>query len=73
MAQVYAFPVKRKLPAGMEENLRKVAKEYVETLYATVVLLDTQADKPTYEEVMEMVAEAFTEGIYDAIAELDES
>lgn len=73
MAQVYAFPAKRKLPAGMEENLRKVAKDYVETLYATVVLLDTQEDKPTYEEVMEMVAEAFTEGIYDAIAELDES
>ena len=73
MAQVYAFPTKRKLPAGIEENLRKVAKEYVETLYATVVLLDVEEDKPTYEEVMELVAEAFTEGIYDAIEELDES
>lgn len=73
MAKVYAYPTKRKLPAGMEENLRRVAKEYVETIYATVVLLDTQADKPTYEEVMELVAEAFNEGIYDAIEELDES
>lgn len=73
MAKVYAYPTKRKLPKGMEESLRKVAKDYVETLYATLALLDTQADKPTYDEVMEMVAEAFTDGIYDAIEELDES
>lgn len=73
MAKVYAYPTKRKLPKGMEESLHRVAKDYVETLYATLVLLDTQTDKPTYDEVMEMVAEAFTEGIYYAIEELDES
>ena len=73
MAKVYAFPTKRKLPAGMEEVLKLVAKRYVEVLYATVVLLDLESDKPTYEEVMELVAEAFTEGVYEAIDELDES
>lgn len=73
MAKVYAFPTKRKLPGGMEKELKKIAKNYVETLYATVVLLDLETDKPTYEEVMEMVAEAFTIGIEEAIDELDES
>lgn len=73
MAKVYAFPTKRELPKGMEEELKKVAKNYVEVLYATVVLLDLEEDKPTYEEVMELVAEAFADGIYEAIDELDES
>ena len=73
MAKVYAFPTKRKLPGGMEKELKKVAKDYVETLYATMVLFDLETDKPTYDEVMELVAEAFTEGVYGAIEELDES
>ena len=73
MAKVYAFPTKRKLPGGMDAELRRIAKHYVETLYATVTLFDLESDKPSYEEVMELVAEAFTEGIYEAIDELDES
>lgn len=73
MAKVYAFPTKRKLPGGMEKELRQIAKNYIEALYATVVLFDLETDKPTYEEVMELVAEAFTEGIEEAIEELDES
>ena len=73
MAKVYAFPTKRKLPAGMEKELKLVAKRYVETLYATVTLLGLESEQPTYEEVMELVAEAFAEGIYEAIDELDES
>ena len=73
MAKVYAFPTKRKLPAGMEKELKKVAKNYVETLYATVILFDLESDKPSYEEIMELVAEVFSEGIYEAIDDLDES
>lgn len=73
MAKVCLFPQKKTLPSGMEEELHKVAKEYVETLYAIVTLFELQADKPTYDEVLDMVAEAFSEGIYEAIGELDES
>lgn len=73
MAKVYAFPTKRKLPGGMEDELKRIAKHYVETLYATVVLIDLETDKLTYEEVMELVAEAFADGINEAIEELDES
>ena len=72
MAKVYAFSPKKKLPKGMEEELKRVAKDYIAVLYATVNLLDLEEEKPTYDEVMEMVAEAFTDGVYQAIEELDE-
>lgn len=73
MSKVYAFPIKRKLPGGMEKELHNIAKNYIETLYAIMFLLDVEADKPTYDEVLEMVEAAFTDGIYKAIEELDES
>lgn len=72
MAQVVMFPQKKKLPKGIEEDLHKVAKDYVEVLYAAAVLFDLQTDKPTYEELMGLVATAFAEGISNAIDELDE-
>lgn len=72
MAQVVMFPQKKKLPKGIEENLHKVAKDYVEALYAAAVLFDLQTDKPTYEEFMGLVATAFAEGISNAIDELEE-
>ena len=72
MAQVVMFPQKKKLPKGIEENLRKVAKDYVEVLYAAAVLFDLETDKPTYEELMGLVATAFAEGISDALDELEE-
>lgn len=73
MAQVYAFPTQKKLPKGMEEGLHRVAKEYIEAIYAIAVLFEVEADPPTYEEILSMVEKAFTEGIYEAIAQLDES
>lgn len=73
MAKVYAFPQTKTLPSGMEKELYRVAKEYVETLYAIVTLFELQEDKPTYDEVLDLVAEAFSDGIYEAISELDES
>lgn len=73
MAKVLAFPQKKRLPKGIEEDLHRVAKEYIETLYAAMVLMDTtELDKPTYEEVLFMVSEAFADGINDAIDELGE-
>lgn len=73
MATVYAFPTKRKLPGGMEKEIHRVAKHYVEALYAITTLFALEEDKPTQEEIMELVANAFTDGIFNAIEELDES
>lgn len=73
MAKVVMFPQKKKLPKCVEKDLRKIAKDYVGTLYSAAVLMDLTLDKPTQEEIMELVEEAFTKGIYEAIAELDES
>lgn len=71
MAKVLMFPQKKKLPKGMEESLTKIAKDYVATLYATVTLMELEADKPTQEEIMEMVGQVFTDAIYEAIDELE--
>lgn len=73
MAKVVMFPQKKKLPKGVEEDLCRIAKEYVGTLSAAVLLMDLESDKPTQEEIMELVEQAFTKGIYEAIEELSES
>lgn len=73
MAKVYDFPIKRKLPAGMERDLHRVASEYVAVLKAISIVLELESNPPSYEEVLEMVSTAFAEGIYEAIDKLDES
>ena len=73
MAKLYAFPTKRKLPSGMEKELKRVAKDYIEVLQAILILYELQSDKPTYDEVLELVQAAFVKGICDAINDPDES
>ena len=73
MAKVYAFPNKKRIPSGMKEELRRIAKDYVAVLYAIVDLMELEAESPTEDEIMELVAEVFSEGIYEAIDELFES
>ena len=72
MARVVMFPQKKKLPKGVEKRLFEIAKDYVETLYAAAIIMDLESDKPTREEIMELVGAAFAEGICEAIEELDE-
>ena len=72
MAKVIMFPQKKKLPKGVEERLHEIAKEYVDVLYSVAVLMDLEQDKPTPEEVMELVGMTFADGICDAIDEMDE-
>lgn len=72
MAKVVLFPQKKKLPKGMEEDLRKIAKDYVATLRVIVMLMELEADKPTQEEIMELVGAAFVDGINEAIEEMEE-
>lgn len=71
MAKVFLFPQKKRLPKAVEKRLHEIAKEYVEVLYSAAVLMDLEADKPTNEEIMGLVGEAFAEGICEAIDEMD--
>ena len=73
MAKVYEFPRQRKLPAGMERGIKKIAKEYVEVLYATMALYELTNDRPSNEELQKLVEVAFAEGILEAVDDLDES
>lgn len=73
MAKVYMFPEKKKLPANMEKRVKEMAKEYMEVVYAIMVLLGVEdTDNSDYMEVMELIAEAFGEGVADAIDEFEE-
>ena len=71
MAKVVMFPQKKKLPKGVEEEIRKIAKDYVGVLNAAIMLMDLEEDKPTQEEMMELVATALANGISEAIEELE--
>ena len=70
MVKVYEFPTKRKLPAGMEQDLHRVAREYIAVLKAITVLLELEENPPSEEELMEMVGKALGEGITNAINDL---
>lgn len=73
MAKVYMFPEKTKLPKNMEERLREIAKEYVETLFAilTVLGIEDETD-PKFDEVTELMATVYTDGLFDATKALIE-
>lgn len=74
MAQVYVFPEKKKLPKRIEEGVKKNAREYMELLYGTLLLLSEEGvDQMSYEEIVQLVTEAYLDGLNDAIDELDES
>lgn len=72
MAKVVFFPQKKKLPSGIEKRLKEITKEYVELLQGLIVLMDIDvSDEQQYNEVLEMVQEAFAQGIMDAVGEMD--
>lgn len=72
MAQVYMFPQKKKLPSGIEKRLNEITKEYVEVLQALIILLNIDVnDEQQYNEVLEMVQEAFANGILAAVEEME--
>ena len=73
MAQVYAFPVKKRFPKHIEERIQGIAKEYLEVLYATFILLGEEGlDQMGYEEMVELAMDVFVEGLDKAVEELDE-
>lgn len=73
MATVYEFPVKVKLPKEVEEQLYGIAWDYVDALYSAIdsVYEDGMSE---YEmgEVSKLVNETFTNGVADAIENLDD-
>lgn len=73
MAKVYVFPQKKKIPSGMKDELRRIAKDYVAVINAVATLMQLDDESITDDEIMELIAEIFSEGIYEAIEELDES
>ena len=73
MAKIYAFPNNKRIPSGMKDELHRIAKDYVGVIYAIATLLEIEEESITEEEIMELVAEVFSEGIYEAIEDLAES
>ena len=73
MAKVFMFPQKTRIPSGLKVELHRIAKDYVAVIYAIANLLELEADSITEDEIMNMVAEVFSEGICEAIDELLES
>ena len=72
MAKVIAFPQKKRLPKGLEERVYEIAKEYVEVLYTSLILL--VGEEYTIEdlsEVSEMVAMTYAEGLSKAIDDME--
>ena len=57
----------------MKDELHRIAKDYVAVIYAISNLLELEAESITEDEIMKLVAEVFSEGIYEAIDELLES
>ena len=73
MAKVIMFPQKKRIPKGMEEAIHKAAKNYVEVLQATMVLMTIDdPDLESYDEIYEMVIETYAEGLIKAIDEIGE-
>ena len=72
MAKVIMFPEKKRLPSGIEKRLNEITKEYVEVLQALIILLDIDvSDDNQYNEVLELIQEAFANGILAAIEEME--
>ena len=73
MAKIVLFPQKKRIPSGMKDELHRIAKDYVAVIYAIADLMELEAESITEDEIAELVAEVFGEGIFEAIEELVES
>lgn len=74
MAKVLMFPQKKTIPGGIQKRLDEIAKEYVETLEALIILLDIDLSDPIeYEEALMMVQEAFLNSIMKTVDDAEES
>ena len=73
MGKVLLFKQKKELPKAMEEELHRVAKEYMEVLYAAFEYFEDECNShEEMEEVNSLVVSAYADGIEKAINELAE-
>lgn len=73
MSKVIMFPVRKKLPKGIEEHLYEIAKDYIETLQAALILLSNdKCTKEDLDEIHELVAYTYAKAIEEAIDNLGE-
>lgn len=71
MAKVYEFPM-RKLPDVVEERLHKCAADYIQVLeFAMQSMGVSEMSESDYNEVVELVANAYAEGIIKAASKMD--
>ena len=73
MVKIVLFPKKKSIQSGMKDELQRIAKDYVAVIYAIADLMELEAESITEDEIAELVAEVFGEGIFEAIEELVES
>lgn len=73
MGKVLVFPVKRTLSADVEKRMHEIAKIYVGLI--NEVLQDTCGDitdMDEYNEITNLMLNAFLEGVVDAVVETNE-
>ena len=74
MAKVILFPEHTKLPKETEERIHEIAKEYIEVLNTTKILLGIEdVNDPTFEEVCNLAGQVFAEGLANAIEKSEEN
>ena len=67
------FPVRKKLPKCIAEHLYEIAKDYIETLQAALILLSNdKCTKEDLDEIHELVAYTYAKAIEEAIDNLGE-
>ena len=74
MAKVYDFPTKEvyNLPEEIKQRLYQVAKDYVKVLHDILPSLNSEdMSGPEYEDLVELVAATYAEGIIIAANELE--
>ena len=72
MGEVLKFPQKKELPKAMEEEFHKIAKNYMEVLYAAFEYFKDECEtREDMDEVNDLVVSAYADGIEKAINELD--
>ena len=73
MGEVLLFKQKKELPKAMEEELHRIAKDYMEVLYAAFEYFEDECNShEEMEEVNSLVVSAYADGIEKAINKLAE-
>ena len=72
MCKIVEFPQKKELPKELREKVYGAARDYVDVLYEALEhFVVDEYDYQTMEEVNEMVAMVYTEGLGVAVEEFE--